>query len=207
MFKKVIAWIKTLFTPLKIEEHDVDQFIQAQRRNHNQQDTVLSVKVREGKETVTTPASTPVVPQPVVAKAPATPPKSLNEQLKDVELPVYARGKKLPPKAKRQFIERKNAIVQSYPARGQSLRRTEDNSSSSPVDPMSAALLTAVVVSNDTPTRVEECRSSSSSSHDTDYSSSSHSSSHDSYSSSSSSHSSYDSSSYDSGSSSYSSCD
>lgn len=194
MFKKAIAWIKTLFTPLKIEERDVDQFIQAQRRNHRQEDTVLSVKVRGDKETVTTPASAvPVVPEKVAAKGSAvTPPKSLDERLKGVELPAYARGKKLPPKAKRQFIERNNAIVQGYPARVQSLRRTEDNSSSSPVDPMSAALLTAVVLSDDTPTRVEECRSSSSS-HDTGYSSSSHSS--------------YDSSSYDSGSSSYSSCD
>lgn len=132
MFKKAIAWIKTLFTPLKIEERDVDQFIQAQRRNHRQEDTILSVKVRGDKETVTTPASDPVVAsQPVTVKATPTPPKSLNEQLKDVELPVYAQGKKLPPKAKRQFIERQNAIIQSQSSTSlsQSLRRTEDNSS------------------------------------------------------------------------------
>lgn len=147
-------------------------------------------------------------------KAPPTPPKPLDEQLKGVELPTYAKGKTLPPKAKRQFI--KQAKTSGSPA---SARRLDDTPHSTGghvashgIDPVNAALYgyaAGAILSDDTPSSpapapVEECRSSAA----TSTYSSSYSSSDDSYSSSSysSSSSSYDSSSYDSGSSS-SSCD
>lgn len=141
-----------------------------------------------------------------------TPPKPLNEQLKGVELPAYAKGKTLPPKAKRQFI--KQAKVSGSPAQARRLDDTPHSTggyvTSHGIDPVNAAMYgyaAATILSDDTPSApapVEECRSSAA----TSAYSSSHSSSDDGYSSSSysSSSSSYDSSSYDSGSSS-SSCD
>lgn len=145
-----------------------------------------------------------------VPKSRPTPPKPLDEQLKGVELPTYAQGKKLPPKAKRQYIDQAKRVAP---------RKMSDNPASygnsqvnSGIDPVNAAVYgyaAATILSDDTPSSpapapVEECRSSSA----TSTYSSSYSSSDDSYSSSSysSSSSSYDSSSYDSGSSS-SSCD
>lgn len=140
-----------------------------------------------------------------------TPPKPLNEQLKGVELPAYAKGKTLPPKAKRQFI--KQAKVSGSPAPARRLDDTPHSTgghvTSHGIDPVNAAVYgyaAATILNDDTPAAqpapVEECRSSAA----TSTYSSSYSSYDDSSSYSSSSSSSYDSGSYDSGSS-YSSCD
>lgn len=192
MFKKFVAWVKALFVPVVIREESVDQFINAQRRVHT--------------EPVIRKVEAPVV-EPVVQKSPVTPPKPLNEQLKGVELPSYAKGKTLPPKAKRQYIKQ----AQSAPARKFSESPASYGSSqvhhNSGIDPVNAAVYgyAAATILDDTPAAaapvVEECRSSSSSSYSPSYSSYDDSSSY-----SSSSSSSYDSGSYDSGSS-YSSCD
>lgn len=144
-----------------------------------------------------------------VDRNPATPPKRLNEQLKEVELPSYAQGKKLPPKAKRKYIaEAKRPVSRDL--------RSQDTT----LDPGSAMLYgagAAAILSSDdsrssapaeAPVRVEECSPAPSYTPSYSDSTPSHhsSSSSDSYSSSSSS--SYDSgSSYSDSSSSSSSCD
>ncbi|AKY04050.1 hypothetical protein ADU18_0150 [Cronobacter phage PBES 02] len=225
MIKKFVAWIKALFAPAKIEDAKVDEYIakQSQARTVSQvrftkaetrpldeplekNQVLVSVNVPENTKRVVTVETRQTVREVPVEK---TPPKPLNEQLKGVELPAYAKGKTLPPKAKRQFI--KQAKMSGSPAPGRRLDDTPHSTGghvvSHGIDPVNAALYgyaAGAILSDDTPAAqpapVEECRSSSA----TSTYSSSYSSSDDSYSSSSSS--SYDSGSYDSGSS-YSSCD
>lgn len=227
MIKKFVAWVKALFAPAKIDDVKVDEYIakQSQTQTVNQvrfskpetrplgeqlddNQVVVAVDPAEQTKRVVTVETRSTVREVPVEK---TPPKPLNEQLKGVELPSYAKGKTLPPKAKRQFI--KQAKVSGTPP-----RRLDDTPHSAGghvtshgIDPVNAALYgytAATILNDDTPAAqpapVEECRSSAA----TSTYSSSYSSSDDSYSSSSygSSSSSYDSSSYDSGSS-YSSCD
>lgn len=143
-------------------------------------------------------------------RKPATPPKRLNDQLREVELPSYAQGKKLPPKAKRKFIAEAKRPD----------RRSEDTTSRGAfdsLDPTSAIVYgagAAAILSSDEaqpsgpaepPVRVEECTPAPSYTPSYSDSTPSHHSSHDSYSSSSSS---YDSgSSYSDSGSSSSSCD
>lgn len=228
MIKKFVAWVKALFAPAKIDDVKVDEYIakQSQTQTINQvrftkaetrpldeqlddNQVVVAVDPAEQTKRVVTVETRSTVREVPVEK---TPPKPLNEQLKGVELPAYAKGKTLPPKAKRQFI--KQAKVSGTPARrlDDTPHSTGGHVASHGIDPVNAALYgytAGAILSDDTPAAqpapVEECRSFSA----TSTYSSSYSSSDDSYSSSSygsSSSSSYDSSSYDSGSSS-SSCD
>ncbi|MEI9553831.1 hypothetical protein [Enterobacter hormaechei] len=227
MIKKFVAWVKALFAPAKIDDVKVDEYIAKQSQTQtvnqvrftkpetvhvdeqlNENQVVVAVDLAEKTKRVVTVETRSTVREVPVEK---TPPKPLNEQLKGVELPAYAKGKTLPPKAKRKFI--KQAKVSGTPA-----RRLDDTPHSAGghvtshgIDPVNAALYgytAATILNDDTPAAqpapVEECRSSAA----TSTYSSSYSSSDDSYSSSSygSSSSSYDSGSYDSGSS-YSSCD
>lgn len=207
MFKKIIAWVRSLFVKVEIDQDKVDDYITVQSRQYQ------SAKEKSWSRNIEKPkvVNVQVVPttqeaieslqqevdRALASRAPATPPKPLNEQLKGVELPVYAQGKKLPPKAKRQFIEQ---------AKSRSLAPTSrllDDTPQNPVvthgaDPATAAMYgyAAATLLADTPTSipaVEECRSEAAvSSYSSSYESSSSSS--------------YDSGSYDSGSSSA-SCD
>ncbi|QEG12111.1 hypothetical protein OMEGA_42 [Klebsiella phage vB_KaeM_KaOmega] len=227
MIKKFVAWVKALFAPAKIDDVKVDEYIAKQSQTQtvnqvrftkpetvhvdeqlNDNQVVVAVDLAEQTKRVVTVETRSTVRETPVEK---TPPKPLNEQLKGVELPAYAKGKTLPPKAKRQFI--KQAKVSGTPARrlDDTPHSTGGHVTSHGIDPVNAALYgyaAATILNDDTPAAqtapVEECRSSAA----TSTYSSSYSSSDDSYSSSSygSSSSSYDSSSYDSGSS-YSSCD
>lgn len=230
MIKKFVAWVKSLFAPSKIEIDDVkvDEYIakQSQTQTMSQvrftraetrpldeplekNQVLVSVNVPENTKRVVTVETRQTVREVPVEK---TPPKPLNEQLKGVELPTYAKGKTLPPKAKRQFI--KQAKVSATPARrlDDTPHSTGGHVASHGIDPVNAALYgyaAATILSEDTPAAQpapeQECRSSAgTSSYGSSYSSSDDSYSSSSYGSSSSS--SYDSSSYDSGSSS-SSCD
>lgn len=151
MFKKFAAWVKALFAPAKIEDFKVDEYIAHQTR----QGTRAGDSRRE-------------IEEPVVEKAPATPPKTLNQQLKGVELPSYAKGKTLPPKAKRQYI--KQAKASSAPKMGGSPTRfSHDNqvNQNTGIDPMNAALggyVAATLMQQDGPEvsgkiGVQECRS------------------------------------------------
>lgn len=115
MFKKFVAWVKALFAPAKISDAKVDEYIARQSRK------IVKSSVETADKSVKVGTSPP---------RRGTPPKRLDDKLKDVELPVYARGKELPPKAKRQFIE-------------QAKRRPASNSSST--------LKTSSVVQSDTP--------------------------------------------------------
>lgn len=215
MIKKFVAWVKALFAPAKIDDVKVDEYIAKQ----SQTQTVNQVRFSKpetrplGEQLDDNQVVVAVETRSTVREVPVekTPPKPLNEQLKGVELPAYAKGKTLPPKAKRQFI--KQAKVSGTPARrlDDTPHSTGGHVTSHGIDPVNAALYgytAATILNDDTPAAqpapVEECRSSAA----TSTYSSSYSSSDDSYSSSSygSSSSSYDSSSYDSGSS-YSSCD
>lgn len=226
MIKKFVAWVKALFAPAKIDDVKVDEYIAKQsRRTHDESDVVLKATVKGDEVTFTKPQEddrqvvnvtvVPSTPEGVAKieaqvkalgiKAPATPPKPLNEQLKGVELPAYAKGKTLPPKAKREYIKRAGSPA---PARrlDDTPHSTGGHVASHGIDPVNAALYgyaAATILNDDTPASqpapVEECRSSAATS--------TYSSSYSSYDDSSSySSSSYDSSSYDSGSS-YSSCD
>ena len=227
MIKKFVAWVKALFAPAKIDDVKVDEYIAKQSQTQtqtvnqvrftkpetvhvdeqlNENQVVVAVDLAEKTKRVLTVESRSYE-RPVEK----TPPKPLNEQLKGVELPAYAKGKTLPPKAKRQFI--KQAKVSGSPAPARRLDDTPHSAGghvvSHGIDPVNAALYgyaAATILNDDTPAAqpapVEECRSSAA----TSTYSSSYSSYDDSSSYSSSSSSSYDSGSYDSGSS-YSSCD
>lgn len=225
MIKKFVAWIKALFAPAKIDDVKVDEYIAKQSQTQtvnqvrftkpetvhvdeqlNENQVVVAVDLAEQTKRVLTVESRSYE-RPVEK----TPPKPLNEQLKGVELPAYAKGKTLPPKAKRQFI--KQAKVSGSPAPARRLDDTPHSTgghvTSHGIDPVNAAVYgyaAATILNDDTPAAqpapVEECRSSAA----TSTYSSSYSSYDDSSSYSSSSSSSYDSGSYDSGSS-YSSCD
>jgi hypothetical protein len=172
----------------------------------NDNQVVVAVDLAEQTKRVVTVEARSTVREIPVHK---TPPKPLNEQLKGVELPAYAKGKTLPPKAKREYIKRAGSPA---PARrlDDTPHSTGGHVASHGIDPVNAALYgyaAATILSDDTPAAqpapVEECRSSAATStYSSSYSSYDDSSSY----SSSSSSSSYDSSSYDSGSS-YSSCD
>lgn len=178
MFKKFVAFLKGLFTPVEIEDTKVDEYISKQ----SQQGTVNQVRF---SKVVDRPLEQPLKKDEVlvgvnldektakvvsiesrtVEKAQVTPPKPLNEQLKGVELPSYAKGKTLPPKAKRQFI--------AQAKRPTPVRRLDDTASSTGgqvtsqgIDPVNAAIYgyaAAAILNDDTPAPViEECRSSSS---------------------------------------------
>ena len=197
MFKKLVVWIKSLFTPVEIKESKVDEFIANQVRmtDPRTQSIDSSLEKDEVVTAVDVTNKTVEVRSVVYSK---TPPKPLDEQLASVELPVYVQGKKLPPKAKRQYIEQaKRAVPRKMSDNPASFGNSQVNAASG-IDPVNAAVYgyaAATILSDDTPSApVEECRSSAV----TSAYSSSHSSSGDSYSSSDSS------SSYDSGSS---SCD
>lgn len=182
------------------------RFVSAEQRPIDEpvkeNEVVTGVDIANGTVNVTTVEIKPV------DRNPATPPKRLNDQLREVELPAYAQGKKLPPKAKRKFIaESKRPVsrhsdLQTRDAPGMdpgilygvgaaALLSSDDSRSSAPAE---------------APVRVEECAPAPSYTPSYSDSPSSHHSSHDSYSSSSSS--SYDSgSSYSDSGSSSSSCD
>lgn len=126
MIKKFVAWVKALFAPAKIEDAKVDEYIAKQSRTVNEvrfskaEDRPLSQPLAKNEVLVSvdtekeTARVITVETRTRVEKAPATPPKPLNEQLKGVELPSYAKGKTLPPKAKRQYI--KQAKVSGSPS-------------------------------------------------------------------------------------------
>lgn len=183
MIKKFVAWLKALFAPAKIEDVKVDEYIAKQSQTQTvsqvrlakaetrplgepleKNQVLVSVNVPENTKRVVTVETRQTVRDVPVEK---TPPKSLNEQLKGVELPTYAKGKTLPPKAKRQFI--KQAKVSGTPARrlDDTQHSTGSHVTSHGIDPVNAALYgyaAATVLSDDTPAAqpapVEECRSS-----------------------------------------------
>lgn len=212
MFKKLFSWVKSIFVPVKIETSKVDEYINSRKYVNNVQApqkvkeyveavglNVKSESVRftkpkiqkfetdleENEVVVGVNIDKKTVKVSKLEKVPPKKAKPLDEKLKEVDLPVYAQGKKLPPKAKRKFIkEAHNSTSRSG--------TTQVNSNNDV--PLTAGVLGgigtyAAVMASDEPSR--SCSSSSSSS---SYESSS---------------SSYDSSSYDSGSSSSSSssCD
>lgn len=138
MIKKFVAWVKALFAPAKIDDVGVDEYIakQSQTQTVNQvrfskpetrhlgeqlddNQVVVAVDPAEQTKRVVTVETRSTVREVPVEK---TPPKPLNEQLKGVELPAYAKGKTLPPKAKRQFI--KQAKTSGYPAPARRLADT-----------------------------------------------------------------------------------
>lgn len=187
MIKKFFAWIAGLFSPIKIDDQKVDDYIAQQSNKRSVVESIDPKKVKvsiAGLEIGGFAEGTKIV---VDKKEDAAPRKTLDEQLKEVELPAYAKGKVLPPKAKKQYIARAKSPVTS--------RSNLDNSSSSvtasPVNDPTGMFAAGVIMG------------SSASSSSSSYGSCS---SYDSSSSHSSSSSSYDSGSYDSGSSS-SSCD
>lgn len=97
MIRKVVAWVRALFAPAKIEDVKVDEYIATQKLRAAGESGIgqWSRHMEKAKvEEVVTPK-----------KAEPTPPKPLNEQMKGVELPSYAKGRTLPPKAKRNFIK------------------------------------------------------------------------------------------------------
>lgn len=157
MIKKFVAWLKALFAPAKIEDARVDEYIAKQSQRSTWERHM-------GKTESRTHVEAEVVRK---VKAPPTPPKPLNEQLKGVELPIYAKGKTLPPKAKRQYIKQ----ARSAPARKFSESPTSYGSSqvhhNSGVDPVNAAMYgysAATILNDDAPAAqpapVEECRTS-----------------------------------------------
>lgn len=125
MFKKLFAWVKSLFVPLKFEQDKIDEFI-AKQSQTRPADVTLSPPVRQPVETKLEEDEVVVgfdgkfveVRKVVVAK------KSLDEQLEGVTLPAYARGKKLPPKAKKQYIAQSKQ--QSVSAQASSNRTDTD---------------------------------------------------------------------------------
>lgn len=150
MIKKLVMWVKSLLAPAKIEDFKVDEYIAHQARQGK-----LAGYPRQGVEEL------------VAKKVPATPPKSLNQQLKGVELPSYAKGKTLPPKAKRQYI--KQARASSAPKMSGSPPSFGYNSQANHtagIDPMNAAIggyMAATIMQQDVPEvtgkiGVEECR-------------------------------------------------
>lgn len=185
MIKKFVAWVKSLFAPAKIEDVEVDEYIakQSQTQTVNQvrfskpetrplgeklddNQVVVAVDPAEQTKRMITVETRRTVREVPVEK---TPPKPLNEQLKGVELPAYAKGKTLPPKAKRQFI--KQAKVSGSPAPARRLDDTPHSTgghvTSHGIDPVNAALYgytAATILNDDTPAAqpapVEECRSS-----------------------------------------------
>lgn len=190
MIKKFVAWVKALFAPAKIDDAKVDEYIAKQsRRTHDESDVVLKATVKGDEVTFTKPqeddrqvVNVTVVPSTKESvakveadlkeagiKVPPTPPKPLNEQLKGVELPAYAKGKTLPPKAKRQFIKQAKASGSPAPSRrlDDTPHSTGGHVASHGIDPVNAALYgyaAATILNDDTPaaqpTPVEECRTS-----------------------------------------------
>jgi len=81
MFKSLVSFIKGLFVKVEI--------------NQEQLERVASCRTDNGKDTH--------IVLPAVKK------KTLDDRLKDVaeDLPSYAKGRKLPPKAKLQYIQAK----------------------------------------------------------------------------------------------------
>lgn len=129
-------------------------------------EVVVAVDLAEQTKRVVTVETRSTVRDVPVQK---TPPKPLDEQLKGVELPAYAKGKTLPPKAKRQFI--KQAKVSGSPAPARRLDDTPHSTgghvTSHGIDPVNAALYgyaAATILNDDTPSAqpapVEECRTS-----------------------------------------------
>lgn len=196
MIKKFVAWLKGLFSANKIEIEDakVEAYIESQKPVENS--TTINVKVTKPYDR---PANAPLqedealvavigntakvvrLESEIVKEKPVQ--KSLDEKLKEVELPKYAQGRTLPPAAKRKFIKQGRPITSgsSYKSSGTSglTSRYGDSDIAVPVAAMAA---TAVMI-DDTPSRSIAACSSYSSSYGSDSSSS------------------YDSSSYDSGSS------
>lgn len=132
----------------------------------NDNQVVVAVDLAEQTKRVVTVEARSTVRETPVEK---TPPKPLNEQLKGVELPAYAKGKTLPPKAKRQFIKQAKASGSPAPARrlDDTPHSTGGHVASHGIDPVSAALYgyaAATILNDDTPAAqpapVEECRTS-----------------------------------------------
>lgn len=129
----------------------------------NDNQVVVAVDLAEQTKRVVTVEARSTVRETPVQK---TPPKPLNEQLKGVELPAYAKGKTLPPKAKREYIKRAGSPA---PARrlDDTPHSTGGHVASHGIDPVNAALYgyaAATILNDDTPAAqsapVEECRTS-----------------------------------------------
>ncbi|AFH20925.1 hypothetical protein CL97_gp041 [Cronobacter phage CR9] len=129
----------------------------------NDNQVVVAVDLAEQTKRVVTVEARSTVRDTPVQK---TPPKPLNEQLKGVELPAYAKGKTLPPKAKREYIKRAGSPA---PARrlDDTPHSTGGHVASHGIDPVNAALYgyaAATILNDDTPAAqpapVEECRTS-----------------------------------------------
>ncbi|QYC52546.1 hypothetical protein [Salmonella phage SSBI34] len=117
MFKKLVSWFKGLFSSSKVEidEVKVDEYISKQPTNVNVRMVEVGTKPIDkplgDKEVVTavnTKENTVKVAEIVQddSKVVIKQGKTLNDKLKEVELPAYAKGRKLPPKAKKEFIKR-----------------------------------------------------------------------------------------------------
>lgn len=187
MFKKIIEFIKSLFIKAEVSDEQVDRFIK--------QYSPKSEKTYTLKEK----------PRRIPVKVEIESKKTLSEKLEKVELPVYAQGRVLPPKAKRTYIKTAaSGRGKAFKSEGIKTRIAERKKGqwetpSSNIDP-ATAVVAAVVLSDDNPPVKSHTVDSGYCSHNSN-SHSSHSS-YDSHSS----YSSYDSGSSDSGSSS-SSCD
>lgn len=174
MFKKLITFVKSLFSPVKIDNSKVDEYIESQRAKQYIAANDF-VSASEGSQSKPEKEEKPKVKkQDPVAK-------NLNEKLKGVELPVYAQGKKLPPKAKRQYIK------QAQSSQGRKFSQSPSGYGYSQVNhdaAMTAGALGGVatyaaVMAGDEPERsVDSCTTSyssrSSSSYDSSYDSSSY---------------------------------
>jgi hypothetical protein len=204
MFKKLFSWVKSIFVPVKIETSKVDEYINSQKYVTNVQDPQkikeyvetngldvksesvrftesktrkLGADLKEDEFLVSVDIDKKTVKVSKLEKVPPKKAKPLNEKLKEVELPVYAQGKKLPPKAKRKFIKE----AQNSAARSGTSQVNSNNDVALTAGVLGGIGTYAAVMASDEPSR-----SCSSSSYSSSYESSS---------------SSYDSSSYDSGSS------
>ncbi|UZZ64221.1 hypothetical protein A54_257 [Septuagintavirus sv54] len=190
MIKKFVAWVKSLFIPLEVETAAIDKYIakQAEQRQETASVKFSPVETRSLEEPLkenevlvglnikdkTMKVVDISVERP---KSQATPPKPLDEQLKGVELPSYAQGKKLPPKAKRQYID------QARRAAPRKMSDSPNGYGTSQVDPQVAALggvATYAAVMSSSEDRTSSSSSYCSSSRSSSYESSS---SYDSYSS------------------------
>lgn len=158
MFKKLFSWVKSIFVPVKIDNSKVDEYIESQRvKKYIAANDFVSES--EGSRSEPEKEEKPEVKkQDPIAK-------KLNEKLKGVELPVYAQGKKLPPKAKRKYIKQaqsnKGRKFSDSPS-GYGYSQVNHHDTTMTAGVLGGMATYAAVMANDEPSR--SCSSSSSSS-------------------------------------------
>ena len=189
MIKKFFAWVKSLFTKnVEIDDQKVDEYVVNNKPSGakiyvngdsnsvraSDWETPLKITVR-GENTVITqgpakesldveipdPAQELVNSRKAVSQAPA---KSLDEKLKSVELPAYAKGKVLPPAAKRKFLKQSKS-GSSYKASGNSGLRADYVDTTVIGSSLGTVAVASTLLSDAVETRSAECTSSYSSSY------------------------------------------